>query len=211
LKSEPVKIIGNRLILRDWQLGDLPHFAQWLQSGHRWASLDGPYYPNPSPDKIPHIIERMRGEIETAVWDTPRLRLVIADKETNQFMGTVSRYWESEETDWLSVGIVIHDPTQWRKGLGFEALGLWCDYLFAVMGQLVRLDLRTWSGNHGMMRLAEKLGYLEEARFRDARIVKGKYYDGMGYGVLRSEWETRYPNGFAHYLHNPPLYTMQNS
>lgn len=36
------------------------------------------------------------------------------------------------------------------------------------------LDLRTWSGNHGMMRLAEKLGFLQEACFRKARIVRGE-------------------------------------
>jgi putative hydrolase of HD superfamily len=51
-----------------------------------------------------------------------------------------------------------------------------------------------------MMRLAEKVGYAEEARFRMARIVAGEYYDGMGYGVLRAEWEDRYPDGFAAHL-----------
>jgi RimJ/RimL family protein N-acetyltransferase len=64
------------------------------------------------------------------------------------------------------------------------------------MPHIVRLDLRTWSGNHGMMRLAEKLGYQQEARFRQARIVEGRYYDGLGYGILRAEWETQHPKGF---------------
>lgn len=45
------------------------------------------------------------------------------------------------------------------------------------------------------MRLAENLGYVEEARFRRARIVAGAYYDGMCYGVLREEWEARYRGG----------------
>ena len=62
---------------------------------------------------------------------------------------------------------------------------------------IVRLDLRTWSGNTGMMRLAEKLGYKLEAVFRKARIVEGTYYDGLGYGVLREEWRTLYPHGFV--------------
>jgi len=48
-----------------------------------------------------------------------------------------------------------------------------------------------------MMRVAEKLGYQLEARFRHARIVNGRYYDGLGYGVLREEWARRYPRGFA--------------
>ena len=76
-------------------------------------------------------------------------------------------------------------------------MGLWGDYLFGAMPDLARLDLRTWSGNAGMMRLAAKLGFQEEARFRKARIVQGVHYDGMGYGVLREEWQARYPDGFA--------------
>ena len=95
------------------------------------------------------------------------------------------------------VGIVIFDPTIWGQGIGYQALGLWTQYLFDTMPQIVRSDLRTWSGNLGMMRLAEKLGYREEARFRNARIVEGNYYDGLGYGVLRDEWIALYPEGFA--------------
>ena len=47
-----------------------------------------------------------------------------------------------------------------------------------------------------MVRLAERLGFSREACFRRARIVDGEYYDGLGYGVLREEWEERYPGGF---------------
>lgn len=43
-------------------------------------------------------------------------------------------------------------------------------------------------------------GRNEDSRFRKARIVDSAYYDGMGYGVLRAEWEARYPLGFAAFL-----------
>lgn len=75
--------------------------------------------------------------------------------------------------------------------------GLRTHYLFDTMPEIVRTDLRTWSGNMGTMRLVGKLGYLHEACFRKARIAGGKYYDGLGFGVLREEWEMRYPQGFA--------------
>lgn len=104
-------------------------------------------------------------------------------------IGQVSRYWLSEETHWLAVGIVIYDPNLWSKGYGAEALGLWMNYLFETIPELVRLDLQTWSGNLGMMRLASKLGYQLEGRFRKARMVSGVYYDGLGYGILREEWQ----------------------
>ena len=88
-------------------------------------------------------------------------------------------------------------PSFGNKGYGYEALGLWCQYLFDSEPKFIRLDARTWSGNHGMMKLAEKLGFQQEAVFRKARIVGGEYYDGLGYGILREEWQTRYPKGFS--------------
>lgn len=93
--------------------------------------------------------------------------------------------------------------------MGYEALGLWGEYLFDAMPELARLDLRTWSGNIGMMRLAEKLGFREEARFRQAQIVNGAYFDGMGYGVPLFTQDAQYPDGFAASLSpirrgNPP-------
>lgn len=112
-------------------------------------------------------------------------------------MGMVSRYWISKETHWTAIGIMIFDPEKWGKGFGYQALGLWCQYLFDTQPLFVRLDLRTWSGNYGMMKLAAKLGFKEEAVFRMARIVEGEYYAGLGYGILRTEWEERFPAGFT--------------
>lgn len=190
-------INGKQIILRDWDLRDLSAYGRWLQPGHEWKQLDGPYYAGPSREEITEIVEDQKTAIEFDEWPSPRHQLIIASQIDNQMIGQVSWYWISEETNWPALGIVIYDPQHWRKGIGYEALGLWSDYLLEVQPLFVRLDVRTWSGNAGMMRLAQKLGYKEEARFRKARIVNGEYYDGMGYGVLRDEWTTRYPLGFA--------------
>lgn len=190
--EENMRISGKKAVLRDWETADLVPYADWLQPHHRWQELDGPYYGKLTIEGIQEQIGRLRDKIERGNWETPRKRLAIAQPQTNTLIGQVSWYWQSQETYWLSVGIVIYDPAHWGQGIGYEALGLWGDYLFAVMPEIVRLDLRTWSGNTGMMRLAEKLGFQLEARFRDARIVNGRYYDGIGYGILRSEWETRH-------------------
>ncbi|MCP4417809.1 MAG: GNAT family N-acetyltransferase [Chloroflexi bacterium] len=193
-------INSRKLLLRDWHTDDLNHLGHWLQPGHQWQELDGPYYPKMKVEHIPNHLKKLQDQIKKDDWPHPRQRLVISDKATDQMLGEVSWYWQSKETNWLSVGIVIYDPAYWQQGLGFEALGLWCDYLLQAMPQLARLDLRTWSGNIGMMRLAEKLGFKEEARFRDARIVNGTFYDSMGYGILRSEWIEQQHQGFMAHL-----------
>lgn len=192
-------IEGKKIVLRDWVMADLPVYEGWLSNDHEWKKFNGPYYVMDE-SKVPERIGRLREAIKVAEWSEPRVRLVIANKSDNGFMGVVSRYWELEETNWLSAGIVIHDSAHWSGGIGFEAFGLWSDYLLREMPQLVRLGLGTWSGNVRMMRLAEKLGFVQEACRRKALIVQGEYYDAMGYGVLREEWEALYPKGFAAFL-----------
>ncbi|MGH8594011.1 MAG: GNAT family N-acetyltransferase [Gammaproteobacteria bacterium] len=195
-----IKIQGIKTVLRDWQLADLGSYGHWLRPGHQWRNFDSPYYPGPSAADIPNIVIRARANIEAGCLSIPRLNLAVADHQTDELIGMVNWYWISKETNWLAMGIVIYNPKQWGQGIAYEALGLWCEYLWRELPTIVRLELRTWSGNHGMMRLAHKLGFLEESRFRKARIVNAAYYDAMGYGILRDEWAQRYPAGFAAHL-----------
>ncbi|MCB9232329.1 MAG: GNAT family N-acetyltransferase [Bacteroidia bacterium] len=186
-----MQLISKKITLRDWEAVDLEEYRKWNTGSHVWMDFDGPYYP---PLEI-SAIERFSAEclktIESGDWPIPRQKMVIANVEENKLIGLVSWYWQSEETNWKSIGIVIYDPENWSKGIGFEALSLWINYLFESDPDLMRLDLRTWGGNGGMIRLAEKLGFTEEARFRKARKVRGEYFDSVGMGILREEWDSK--------------------
>jgi RimJ/RimL family protein N-acetyltransferase len=179
------------VLLRDWRRQDLEAYAEWLRPHHRWHDFNGPYLPRTQEEAIPGIIEKHGARIAAGGWPEVRERLVIVDRRTGELLGTVSRYWECEQTNWISLGVIIFDDSNWGKGLGYEALRLWCGYLFESLPTIVRLGFSTWSGNEGMVRLAQKLGFVEEARHRMARIVEGEYFDSLGYGMLRSEWESR--------------------
>lgn len=185
------------IILRDLKLTDLAQYAHWQAPGHRWQEFDGPYYARLSPEALKARLKGMEQAITHNSHPFPRQRMVIADRVTDQLIGMVVWYWESAESNWASIGISIYDEKYWGKGIGYQALGLWTGYLFAAMPAIVRLDLRTWSGNLGMIHLAKKLGYQLEACFRDARMVKGQYYDGLAFGILRREWEQLHPKGFG--------------
>ncbi|MCA9913211.1 MAG: GNAT family N-acetyltransferase [Anaerolineae bacterium] len=189
---------GKQIQLRDMQAEDVEEWARWQTSDAHWKTLDAPYYHQEESRPLEEIAQEQLAKLARNA-DRPRPHRVaaIARAEDNSYLGMVSWYWISQETYWPALGIVIYDPANWGKGYGYEALGLWSQYLLDANTQFVRLDLRTWSGNKGMMRLAEKVGYMLEARFRKARIVNEQYYDGIGYGLLRDEWQQRYPQGFA--------------
>lgn len=195
--SEPICLLGTRIILRDWRVEDLDLWEAWMEPHHSWHRLDAPYFGSMSDEEIVSRRSELERRIAVADWPDPRTNLVVSDRHTSKLIGRVSWYWTSQPTDWRTIGIDIYDSDRWRRGIGTEALGLWVDYLFASLPATVRLDLRTWSGNHAMVRLARKLGFVEEARFRLARVVNGSRHDSLGYGILRQEWEELHPNGFA--------------
>ena len=175
--------------LRDWRLDDIPIYRRWLEPGHEWQNWDGPYCRRPTETESDVAAARLTQRVARGDWPTPRRQLVIAASDTDALLGTVSWYFESEESDWRRMGIVLYDPASWSGGLGTEALALWTDYLFATT-DVVRLDFSTWSGNVGMCRIGQKLGFTEEARYRQARSVRGERFDSVVYGVLRSEWNS---------------------
>lgn len=177
---------GEKYCLRDWTEADLTPYRIWLRPGNEWEKTDAPYYPPFTPDEADEHVANFLA-VNNDDSQVP-LRLAISPIDSRELIGSVSRYWISQETHWMAAGIAIFDPQYWGKGVGSEALTLWTDFLFDAMPELVRLDLQTWSGNTGMMKLAEKLGFQQEARYRNARIVNGEYYDAIGYGVLREEW-----------------------
>jgi RimJ/RimL family protein N-acetyltransferase len=113
---------------------------------------------------------------------------MVIETRAGTSIGTVTRYWADERSHWLEVGVGIYRAGQWGKGYGTEALALWADYLFESM-PLRRVGLRTWSGNPRMMRLARRLGFTLEARFRETYGARGRVYDRVAFGLLRREWQ----------------------
>lgn len=179
------EIFGERVILRNIAEGDFEPLWQMIytEESPEWKKWDAPYYPLERIDF--EQFGKQMNERLTADGDAPS-RLAITNTD-GEVIGTVSYYWEHKPSLWMEVGIVIYNPAYWNGGYGTEALKLWIDHLFASM-PLVRIGLATWSGNHRMIRCADKLGMQMEARIRKARLYDGVHYDSIRMGVLREEW-----------------------
>lgn len=177
---------GTHVHLRRWERRDAEPLRHWSKPGHAWQRTDGPYFAPPPPDVGERRASRLLAQLDAGdpTLGGKRLPIVEADGPA---IGMVSRY-PIDETGWTAIGLVIWDPAHWNRGYGRDAVRLWVDLLFRTEPELHRLDLRTWSGNLGMMRVAEHLGFTLEARFREARELDGQRYDGLGYGLLRREW-----------------------
>jgi putative hydrolase of HD superfamily len=180
-------VFGNKCALRTGRPEDEPVLREWARPHHDWHRWDGPYFPRPTDAEAEAFATALAHQPADAAGSPPPNRVVVAHPATDQLLGTVGWYWESEVTEWARMGIVLYDPSVRGRGVGREALRLWTSFLFERT-DWVRLDLATWSGNTAMTTVASAAGFVEEARFRRARVVDGVRYDSVVYGVLREEW-----------------------
>jgi putative hydrolase of HD superfamily len=192
-----IRIEGARIALRDTRAEDLDVLAYWLQPEQRWQELDGPNYDQVAPDQVTRILDERREVIASNQHPTPRTNLSIAEIDTDVVMGQVTCTIDRGDTREAGLNIVIYNPDLWGYGLGYEALGLWVEYLFGALPDKPQLTMRTWSGNEGMVRLAHKLGFTEVARQRTSHGIMSRRTYGLGFAIERTEWVRRYPNGFA--------------
>lgn len=165
--------------LRKAKKAELNSFYELMFADDRWTDFNAPYIAY----KQPTIIEFAANFFRRLTQG--KTALIIDYK--GQAVGSVSFYWEDENTRWLEVGIAIYKPNQWSKGLGRKALKLWITHLFNSQ-QIERVGLTTWSGNPRMMACAQALGMTLEARIRKVRFYDGIYHDSIKFGILRSEW-----------------------
>ncbi|TVQ24366.1 MAG: N-acetyltransferase [Spirochaetaceae bacterium] len=181
--------------LRDIREADLEAYRDCLHPDRAYHFLNGPYYPGPDTDIITTIIDRCRAKLTDGESPVLKNKLLIVN-DAEELLGEVSWFWKSEETNWMEIGIVVFDEGNWGKGIGYAALTRWISLLFAEHPELVRIGLSTWSGNAGMIGLARKLGMVEEARYVNARIVNGEYFDSVSYGIQKADWVA---SGLAHH------------
>ncbi len=183
-------IRGRLVILRTTVEPDISDYRRWSDPNLPAMQLDGPWYPDRSLDRV---IAWRRDWL--AGDHKPPHRFLELDTADGTHVGWVNAYLHRGDPHMTEFGIGIYEHAYWRRGLGTEACRLWVDYLFNAF-DLARLGFSTWSGNPGMLRIGEKLGFRTEARIREGCEVAGKTYDRIKMGVLRREWESlRRPSG----------------
>ncbi|MFC6659287.1 GNAT family N-acetyltransferase [Deinococcus multiflagellatus] len=112
-----------------------------------------------------------------------------------QCIGMVNRAEEDPAGGgWWDLGVLIYDPAHWGQGLGTAALRQWVQATLDETEAHV-LTFTTWSGNTRMLRAAQRLGFQEAGRVREARLVGRERHDSVRLDLLRREWPGGGGNG----------------
>ena len=177
----PVILTGRLLRLRTICPEDIPDYERWNDPSLKAWETDGPWFT----DDLTGLIAARKKRLESE--QLPPYRSLEIEAGDGKHIGWVVVYYDSTDPHMTEIGIDIAEDAYWGKGYGKQALELWVDHLFRERG-FTRLGFSTWSGNAGMIRLGEKLGFSEEARIRRGCEVKGVFYDRIKMGILREEW-----------------------
>src|SRR5215831_3148623 len=94
------------------------------------------------------------------------------------FVGSLELHpWSvSRRNGSASFGMGILHPDYVGRGYGREALTLFLDWCFRVQN-FRRIWLGCWANNERAIRLYRRLGFIEEARERQAQYVNGQFTD----------------------------------
>lgn len=168
--------------LRDRRPEDLPTLRRWLTDpGAEWRRWDAPYFHAQTTTRT------MQAYVEGLTGSPPDPDEQVIDVD-GACVGMVNRSEEAPEGGgWWDLGILIYDPAWWGGGVGTRALALWVQDTLDWTDAHV-LTVTTWGGNLRMIRAAERLGFRECARVREARVVEGQRYDSVRLDLLRGEW-----------------------
>jgi RimJ/RimL family protein N-acetyltransferase len=181
-------IPGQRVNLRTTVESDIARCERWNRPGWKAREFDAPHLGSSLDRVIAERKEWLAGDRRPPYW---RMEIETTDR---RHIGSVSIYRFPRDVHMTEAGISIVEDGLWNQGLGTEAFRLWVDYVFPAHN-LARLGAATWSGNPRMVRVAERAGFVVEGRIWNGCEVKGRFYDRIKLGMLRSEWEARKNGG----------------
>jgi RimJ/RimL family protein N-acetyltransferase len=186
-------IYGEKVRLRADERSDIPLFVQWLNdpevrehlSMYLPVSLAGEEQWFENMLKLPVNEQPLAIEVHAAL---PAAGVIPADARDGWKLigncGFMDINWRIRSAE---VGLLIGDKTCWGKGHGTEVMRLLLRHGFETLN-LNRIFLRVDETNQRGVHVYEKVGFVQEGRFRQAVYLNGKYQDLLVMSVLRPEW-----------------------
>ncbi|MFW9792767.1 MAG: GNAT family N-acetyltransferase [Candidatus Thorarchaeota archaeon] len=180
---------GEKVILRALEMDDLDMILKY------WNNLELRQYLN---SQIPMSRQTEQKWLERATtqdpWRDGEMVLAIEDRETGEFLGSVSLFDISKQHKKAEFGIAIHNPDNLGKGYGTDTTRVMLWIAFHILG-LNSVYLITMSSNERAQKAYEKAGFKRAGVFRQGAFVKGVFHDFIIMDILKDEFFETYPPG----------------
>lgn len=176
------EIRTERLLLRPFRPEDIDRVADWQSRPEVARFLY--WEPRSRAEAEAALAERMS---ETRVErDDDSLGLAVERIEDGLLLGDASVLLRSAAHRQVEVGYVFH-PDAAGHGYATEAVRALTDLAFKDL-HAHRVFARTDARNTPSAALLRRLGFRQEAHFREAEIFKGGWGDELVFAILAAEW-----------------------
>ncbi|MEM8909932.1 MAG: GNAT family N-acetyltransferase, partial [Bacteroidota bacterium] len=176
-------ISGQRLLLRNIQMEDLPHFLAYRQLPEvcRYQGFN-PFTQQQAMDFIQVHRKAQLGQV--GEW----MQIGIELKAKAQLIGDCGLRFQKAAPKIIDLGYTIH-PTFQQRGLATEALRLLLSEVFQKY-EVHKANALIDPRNIGSIKLVEKLGFQREAHFRQSYFdeLDQAWTDEYQYGLLANEF-----------------------
>ncbi|MCT2588623.1 GNAT family N-acetyltransferase [Streptomyces sp. N2-109] len=174
-----ISISTDRLVLRPFELADIPSFTEMMNDElvAVWTSVPAPY----TEDDARAWVTRQAPAQRTA---GRGIVLAVTEFLTQRLVGVV----HLKNTDWrLLTTEASYVTAPWARGEGYasEAVLATAQWLFQDQ-KFERLELRTAADNTASQQVAQKLGCISEGVLRNAWIARSRTEDG-GWTEIRTD------------------------
>ena len=176
---------GDIIRLRALELTDLDDIMKYFNTYETRLGLG-----NILPCSRAQEEEWIKGAIERYKQGT-EYTFVIEKKDNKQLVGTCGIFSISPTSRTAELGIGIHNPENYNKGFGTDAMICLMKFGFRILN-LHRIELGVHSFNERAIHVYNKLGWKEVGRRRDAVFMQGKYHDSIVMDILEDEFNEKY-------------------
>jgi RimJ/RimL family protein N-acetyltransferase len=179
------RIFGERIMLREYKLEDLQHIRKWVNNPEVVDNLSDIFL-------VPHSLAATEDFLNSVLKGGRQNTycFVIADKETEAYIGQIDLInidWKNRAAE---IGIVIGEGENRGKGIGSEAIHVLQEFVFNRLN-MNRLQIKVHSNNTRAHRCYLKGGFKEEGRLRQSFYIHGEYFDMIILSILKSEFDSR--------------------
>jgi [ribosomal protein S5]-alanine N-acetyltransferase len=112
------------------------------------------------------------------------LRLAIAERSTNQLVGTIGFHTVSAENRTAELAYDL-SPPWWGKGIASHMCEVMVEWAHSHVG-LLRVQASVLTSNHRSVEVLQRCGFKREGRLRSYRIVRGKPGDFWMYSHVQA-------------------------
>ncbi len=165
---------------------DPPVVARWTNDP-LWRSILVEVARPLSVEAVRRLLEKVEKQMEEM---KNLFHFTLRLKQDNRLVGLARIFWIDFHNGTGVLTLGIGDSADRRQGYGSDALNLLLHFAFNDLN-LHRLSAWPGADNLPFIHMAEKAGFVVEARRREAASHDGRYWDVIMMGLLRTQWEIK--------------------